>query len=642
MFIATYLIYGQWKQFVHAGIMHLADAFTVTGKPVYARKEGILLDRVADLYPEFDFAKQGWLYERTPDFGYVTNWHDACKEVRQMANACDQVRPALLEDPEFLTFVQSQSQRYSLPFKKDSLQDIVDHIENRIFRDTQENVPKIKSNFPGQEIALITMEAVLQGTLDAEPIQKMLDAMITEAVAVDAVTGEKGLENYSAIVLHFLAEFLAALERMSPGFMKEQLKRHPALAKTYRFHIDTWCLEKFYPSIGDSGTFASVAPDYRGLPFSRDISLLPSAFSFARTLYELTEDPDYVRVLYRANENATDGLPYELSETDPQAFENEIQEVIDTHGSELVTKSINFEDWHLGILRSGEGEHARAFWTAYDTGLRHGHLNGLSIGLFARGLDLLPDFGYLPVHRGVWYGPHVDWYKGTAAHNTVLVDGKNQEQPIAGETQVWESDGTVQTIKVSAPAMYGVPRYDRTCVMVNIDAEHFYIVDVFDVEGGQDHTFFLRGPESVLTTQKLDLVECDPFGHGTLMQSHQVSEGLASGWSATWRHVDASVSVRYTGLSDGMSVGTAESWVSEGKWTYDDLWIPTVMVRHQGAEPLTSRFVGVIDVFGEQPAVTAVERKKQDGGSAIQVSLASGECNSIYIDDDGVRVERIQ
>ena len=53
-FIATYLVYGQWKQVVLAGIENLADAYVVTGDPVYARQAGILLDRVADLYPDFD------------------------------------------------------------------------------------------------------------------------------------------------------------------------------------------------------------------------------------------------------------------------------------------------------------------------------------------------------------------------------------------------------------------------------------------------------------------------------------------------------------------------------------------------------------------------------------------------------------
>lgn len=639
MFVATYLIYGQWKQFVHAGILRLADAYTVTGDPVYARKAGILLDRVADLYPDFDFAEQGWLYERQPDFGYVSNWHDACKEVRQLANAYDQVRPALLEDDAFVSFVQRQAERYDLSFDKTSAEAIADHVETRIFRDTIANVHKIKSNFPGQEVALITMEAVLERTLGKDSIRGKLDAMIAEAVAVDGVTGEKGLENYSAGVLHYLSEFLASLERMSPGFLAAQIERHPALARTWRFHVDTWCLERFYPSIGDSGTFASEAPDYRGLPFDTDISLLPSAFTFAWALYEATNDPDYVRVLYRANGNNVEGLPYDLGIESPDTFQSKVRDAIDTHGEALDTGSVNFEDWHLGILRSGAGDDARALWMAYDTGRRHGHVNGLTLGLFARGLDLLPDFGYLPVHRGGWSGPHVEWYKGTAAHNTVLVDGRNQELNTEGTTERWQVDDGVQAFTVSAPSFYGIETYRRTCVLVDVDDAHFYVVDWFEVDGGADHAYFLRGPESTLATEGLDLADTDPFGHGTIMQNDRAQPVVPAGWSVTWRHAHAPVHLRYTGLTKGLTVGTAESWVSAGKWSYDDLWIPTLIARNQGDDGLATSFVGVIDVFGETPVVEGAMRGESADGLEVRVELTSGDSHVVQV-GDRVVVER--
>jgi len=58
-FIGAYLVYGQWKQAILGGIRNLASAYLITGNPVYAHKAGVLLDRVADLYPTHDFGKQG-------------------------------------------------------------------------------------------------------------------------------------------------------------------------------------------------------------------------------------------------------------------------------------------------------------------------------------------------------------------------------------------------------------------------------------------------------------------------------------------------------------------------------------------------------------------------------------------------------
>jgi hypothetical protein len=134
---------------------------------------------------------------------------------------------------------------------------------------------------------------------------------------------------------------------------------------------------------------------------------------------------------------------------------------------------MNFENWHMTILRSGSKEHERAFWMSYDTRRRHCHLNRLNTGLFARGRDLLPNFGYLPVQRGNWSGPHVNWYKSSATNNTVIIDGHNQALDTEGETSLWQIDDGVRVITVCAPTMHGVQRYERTCVMVDIDEDHF-------------------------------------------------------------------------------------------------------------------------------------------------------------------------
>ena len=63
-FIGAYLIYGHWKILVLAGVNHLSEAYFVTGEPIYAHKAAILLDRIADVYPTFDFIEQAVVYER--------------------------------------------------------------------------------------------------------------------------------------------------------------------------------------------------------------------------------------------------------------------------------------------------------------------------------------------------------------------------------------------------------------------------------------------------------------------------------------------------------------------------------------------------------------------------------------------------
>jgi hypothetical protein len=58
-FIGAYLIFGHWKQLIQGGIVRLSAAYAVTGDTAYSHRAGVLLDRVADLYPAHDFGQTG-------------------------------------------------------------------------------------------------------------------------------------------------------------------------------------------------------------------------------------------------------------------------------------------------------------------------------------------------------------------------------------------------------------------------------------------------------------------------------------------------------------------------------------------------------------------------------------------------------
>ena len=130
-----------------------------------------------------------------------------------------------------------------------------------------------------------------------------------------------------------------------------------------------------------------------------------------------------------------------------------------------------------------------------------------------------------------------------------------------------------------------------------------------------------------MATEGLDLVETGPYGHITKMRNERIQADVAAGWSATWQHAHADVNIRYTGLTDGVSIRAAESWVSKGKWTYDDLWIPTVAVSRSG-EGVQWRFVGVIDVFGTSPGLSGI----QYADGQVSVTLANGETRSTRVE----------
>ncbi len=683
-FIGAYLVYGQFKQLVLGGIRILAAAHVLTGDPAYAHKAGVLLDRVADLYPSFDYAKQGLVYEAGPYHGYVSVWHDAAVETRELVLAYDQVFEALREDQGLRDFLAAKAKAHGLENPKTAFADVQRNIEGGILRDTLGNWLKIRTNFPGGECLVALIHTVLGWPENRAEVERQIDVILKPATAVDGVTGEKGLANYSGYVIMRLAEFLEEYARMEPGFLDRLLERHPDLRKTWRFHVDTMCLDRFYPLSGDTGFLAQPTDRYAGAAFAKPEAgpptsahgplLAPSMFTFFRRFAAATGDPAYVQVLYRANGDTVEGLPHDPWVDDPEAFRKEVADVIAKHGPRPRPGSVNLTQWRLAILRSGEGAPARAAWLDYDAGGAHGQADGMNLGLFARGLDLLADFGYPQVQFGGWTSPKGLWYKKTAAHNTVVVDGRDQPDG-AGTSALWGEGSGIHVIRASAPGLGGGTRYERTVALVDASDADFYVVDVFRVAGGRDHAKLLHAGLGTAAAAGVKLEPAEGgFPADVFVRGFRSDPAPAPGWSVTWDVEDRhgilkpgeKVRVRWTDLTTGARAMLGETWVvPEPGWKPVEAWIPLVVTRRSASAPagaaadkpaetapLESTFAGVLDVYGEKSAGASVLRlplqgpdgaPRPDGDVAIEVSLADGRKDLIVLGDSeagaGIRVQ---
>lgn len=639
-FIGAYLIYGQWKQLVLGGIKNLAAAYLVTGDKVYARKAAILLDRVADLYPQFDFRTQAVVYEQhLGSNGYVSIWHDACEETRLLALAYDAIFEAIRNDSELVAFLHRKAMQYRLPNTKATFTDIQRNIEDGILRDPLRNEHKIHSNFPRTPFTKAVLLAVLSPD-DKEPVLKLLSETLQRATAVDGVTGEKGLAGYAAYATRAIAEMVALFDRFASGaryegrgtgdFLSWALERFP-LRETFRFHLDTWALQQYYPNIGDAGVFARKTPQYVGVAFTKlpsnaDALFTPSMFTLFWRLYELTGDADFVRLLYRANGNRTDGLPHDLFAENPEAFQKQVQQVITQQGSEFRLGSVNKPKWCLAMLRSGNGENERVVWLDYDAGGGHGHFDGMNMGMFAFGLDLMPDFGYPPVQFGGWDSPRARWYFMTAAHNTVVVDGKDQRVS-SGTVTLWHDGKWVKAVRASAPQLVSGQQYERTIALVDINERNFYVVDIFRVVGGTVHDKFTHShfgtvtvnaptkpvptPTEYLGTQMCQFVQIAPSQ--LTRPSSSVLLPLQVDWQIEDRYgylpKGKVVRLRLFDLTENAKAFLCEGWIALGINTTEEAWIQRLMVRRRGDAPLASTFVAVLVPYeGEQPPIVSVRR----------------------------------
>jgi len=650
-FTGAYLIYGQWKQLIVAGVTRLAAAYVVTGDHEYSRKAGILLDRIADLHPTFDFKAQAWVYEVQDANGYQSTWHDACGEIRAVVMAYDQVFDGMRDDASLVEFLSAKAGNYKLDNTKSTFADIQRNIDDRILRDTLANRHKIESNVPHTDVTLAIIKTVLGWPDNRDEVESLLDRIIGFATAVDGLVGEKGMVCYAATGPHIMGPLLGFYSRIIPGFLEDAIKRCPRLLDGYRFYFDAWCLQRFYPNIGDSGPISKPS-GYHGIGFSKAAGINPSMFSFFYQLYELTGDPAYAQQTYLANGSSTDGLPYDIFADDPDAFQAQVQRVIDREGTRVEVGCVDKQEFRVAILRSGKGDDERAVWLDYDMGGHHSHLDLMNLGLFAKGLDLIPDNGYPPVQYGGWNTPHVAWTRSIAAHNSVAVDGGRTDNN-QGRTTLWLVGDQVKAMRASAP-LGDVRQFERTVALIDISERDAYVFDVFRVVGGSDHAKFTHAGFGKMTVDSLSPEPDGPYefrvatssgtapGDSGFMRNFMTDGSPKPGWTADWTVEDryqvnppgTEVHMRYLDLTPDAAASTCEGWYAPNTFnTSEDAWIPRIMVRRQGEAPLASTFVGVIEPWDTVPCIISARRVPLttpngeaygDANVAVEITLADG------------------
>lgn len=148
----------------------------------------------------------------------------------------------------------------------------------------------------------------------------------------------------------------------------------------------------------------------------------------------------------------------------------------------------------VAVLGCGDKDNQIHTYLNFSSGEAHKHYDALSIGLFTFGKELLPDIGYTHTK----YRP---WSICTVAHNTVVVNGRDSSIDkafIGNKLRSFFADpGGFQVAEAESDSAYpGITsRYRRTLLLVGISARDAYIVDIFQVFGGDQHDWVLHGSD---------------------------------------------------------------------------------------------------------------------------------------------------
>ncbi len=138
------------------------------------------------------------------------------------------------------------------------------------------------------------------------------------------------------------------------------------------------------------------------------------------------------------------------------------------------------------ILGRGEGSSQMEAHLHFSSSYGHSHQDMLNFSLWAFGEELLPDIGYTYTYR--------TWATSSLGHNLVVVDGRSQQ---SGTPQllVWspvqKGFGMVQ---VKGEGCYSAAStYSRTLMLVEHDPSSAFVVDIFEVAGGNRHDWMAHG-----------------------------------------------------------------------------------------------------------------------------------------------------
>ncbi len=259
----------------------------------------------------------------------------------------------------------------------------------------------------------------------------------------------------------------------------------------------------------------------------------------------------------------------------------------------------------IGFMRSGQdGRDSLLTLSASHWGVHH-HEDSLNLYYWKQGRELLSDLGYMldhPLKRNT---------ARTLAHNLVMIDESDQEQEKRGGTvHFFETSAHVKVMRASSRAYPDAKTYRRTSALMDHGEGRSYVVDFFDIEGGETQDFLFHGLHGMEATGGLDF---ETYGEPLYdLESVRTADGGAS-WTAQWKMAEDSRFTAWCLPLEQEQVYIGDGWGQRHGDNRDiGTTIPYIIRRTRG-EGL-KRFVTVFEEGNPAaPFVNNVEIVRKDG-----------------------------
>ena len=293
------------------------------------------------------------------------------------------------------------------------------------------------------------------------------------------------------------------------------------------------------------------------------------------------------------------------------------------------------------ILGVGKSSNAVRATVCYGPWGGHHHYDTLAMGMDVFGQELLSDIGYTHTR-------YREWATTVGSHNTVVVDGREQTRD-SGRLLCYRpaSDANVGMVCAEAPGAFeNTEVYRRTMMLVPTGPETGYVVDLFEVKGGDVHDYLLHG--SADFDQAISVAPDLSPAEGEMILSGDGTRGALYGYFHRTRGTDVSedfkvrfegegtfVDVRFVGVQAGrflVSDAPSIRRTQEDDGKLDDFWLRTVCLRRRRESSL---FVSVIEAHTGEGFVRDAQLVARDGTGVVLQVEETGGIRTIAMDPQG-------
>lgn len=663
-FFAAHYGYRMWRTMAQIA-EDFATLYTFTGDPLYAYKAGIILDRMADLYPEMDETPhrlRGMTTAYGPGRIMGDGWEYGAIRNR-VSRTYDLVFDALIHDARLAAFSSRMAARHRTG-DKSTPEALEAHIrENLLMEFVRNTMTREVINLRGWAQRSVAQTAV---ALDRPEVTDELLAwlfrsdggklpiLLHDFICRDGFGPEVG-QVYASIPgtsMVAIADLLPKYERYRGH---DIYRDYPKFANVFTMMNRTRLLDKTQLALGDAARQTpTMGIGQRLIPMS---ALLSGYRVFGGT--------EIAREIWFAAERDWDRVPLNIYDEEPLELRDRLRKDLSEEPENF--ESFNSGGYGLAVMQAPFREHPRAAAVYYGRAMvnSHSHADRLSLHLVSHDSVMLADLGY-PLYTGAFPERH-GFTRHVISHNTVMINDTTMKASHSGKSRLFAEAGPFRVTDVDGlgPDLYdGVTTYRRFVAMIDVDEQDSYLLDLFWVRGGRNHRLIQNGGGPEVTHAGLTLTaqesgtfagEDVPWGEpydadevgwnyaGTGFQYLDRVErgGPVENFWVDWRIVEPRRSmppdwrahVRVHNLTSLDEVALADGKPPRMRENPDRL---RYLLRTRLGEGLHTQFISVIEPHAGEPFIESarvVERieDERDFGVVVQVKFKGGRSDLLLV-----------